>query len=803
MASSSTTEDLFAENALLKKRIRELEHFDSERRRAEESLRESEERYRILTENIKDVVWILDAESMRFRYISPSVEKLRGYTPEEIIAEQVTRTVPAGTVSYVAGLIRKRSEDFLSGKEPSDQFYTNEFEQTCKDGSTVWTEVITSFYVNPKNNRLEVRGVTRDITARRRAENDYRMLFREMLDGFALHEIIRDDEGNPVDYRFLAVNPAFERLTGLKAEDVVDRTVLEVLPKAERGWIETYGRVALTGEPAYFENYSAPLQMHFEVTAFRPAPNQFACIFKDITKRKQAEEALRDSEERHRRIVEAMSDAVLLRTNGMIVYANPAALKMFRANHPGDLLGKQYMDLIHPDDRALSAERVRRNIDENWIASPREHRVLALDGQAVPVESTGLTIKHRGETQVFGVFRDISSRKRAEAESAKLQDQLLQAQKMESVGRLAGGVAHDFNNMLGVILGHTEMAMEQVDPTFSLHADLEEIRKAANRSADLTRQLLAFARKQTISPRVLDLNGTVAGMLKMLQRLIGEEIHLAWRPGANLWPVRIDPSQIDQILANLSVNARDAIAGIGKVAIETKNVLIDKTLCVDHPGMVPGEYVLLAVSDDGCGMDREIQGKLFEPFFTTKGVGKGTGLGLSTVYGIVKQNNGFIAVESEPDRGATFRIYLPRHIGKSEQAGTEGANAPAMPGHETVLVVEDEPALLELSKLMLEKQGYHVLTAGTPGEAIRLAEEHAGEIHLLLTDVVMPEMDGRNLARRMLSLYPNLRCLFMSGYTADIIAHHGVLDDGACFIQKPFSGKELAAKVREALGNGS
>jgi two-component system, cell cycle sensor histidine kinase and response regulator CckA len=802
MTDPANIEDLLAENASLKRRIRELELSDAERRRAEGPLPESEERYRILTEHIKDVVWVLDVESMRFRYVSPSAEKLLGYTPEEIMAEAVTRTFPAEAGPHVTGLLRKRTEDFFSGREPPDKFYTDEFEHICKNGSTVWVEIITSLYRNPGTGRVEVHGVTRDISARRRAENDYRMLFEEMLDGFALHEIICDGAGRPVDYRFLAVNPAFERLTGLKAAEIVGRTVLEALPLTEPHWLSTYGRVALTGEPAYFENYAAELEKHFEVTAFRPAPNQFACIFRDITKRKEAEEALRDSEARHRRIIEAMSDAVLLRSGERVVYVNPAALKLFRANQPGDLIGKRYLDLIHPDDRALSTERTRKCLDGNWVPSLREHRVLALDGQAVPVESTGLTIKYRGETQVFGVFRDITERKQAEAERENLQNQLLQARKMESVGRLAGGVAHDFNNMLGVILGHAEMAIDKADRGQPITSNLQEIRKAAERSAELTRQLLAFARKQVVAPRVLDLNGTVAGMLKMLQRLIGEEIRLDWHPGAELWPVWIDPSQIDHILVNLSVNARDAIAGVGKVAIETKNVRFDRSLCDGYEGLVPGEYVLLAVSDDGCGMDREIQGKLFEPFFTTKGLGKGTGLGLATIYGIVKQNNGYIDVESEPDRGTTFKVYLPRHVGTSGEVGMAGAQEPVTPVRETVLVVEDEPALLDLSKSMLEKQGYRVLAAGTPGKAIRLAGEHAGEIHLLLTDVVMPEMDGRSLAREMLSLYPNLKCLFMSGYTADVIAHRGVLNDGAGFIQKPFSVKELAAKVREALGRG-
>jgi two-component system, cell cycle sensor histidine kinase and response regulator CckA len=388
-------------------------------------------------------------------------------------------------------------------------------------------------------------------------------------------------------------------------------------------------------------------------------------------------------------------------------------------------------------------------------------------------------------------------RRDAEAEKAMLQSQLIQAQKMESIGRLAGGVAHDFNNMLSVILGHVELAEAQANPGDLLLEDLKEIKMAARRSADLTTQLLAFARKQTISPRILDLNETVECLFKMLRRLIGEDIDLAWKPGKDLWQVNIDPTQVDQILANLMVNARDAIDGAGKITIETDNAVLDEEYCSGHADFVPGNYVMLSVSDDGCGMDQKIQGHIFEPFFTTKGVGEGTGLGLATIYGIVKQNSGFIYVYSEPGQGTTFRIYLPKHVGKASKI--EKMPEMVQLGKETILLVEDEPSIMHLGKLLLEGLGYRVLAASTPGEALRLGEQNSGEIHLLLTDVVMPEMNGRDLARRLLSLYPNIKRLFMSGYTANVIAHHGVLDEGVHFIQKPFSRAELSSKVRAAL----
>jgi PAS domain S-box-containing protein len=407
-----------------------------------------------------------------------------------------------------------------------------------------------------------------------------------------------------------------------------------------------------------------------------------------------------------------------------------------------------------------------------------------------------------GELVCRITMQDITERKQAEAEKEILQAQLAQAQKMESVGRLAGGVAHDFNNMLGVILGNVELVMEQIGPNEPIAADLEEIRKAAERSADLTRQLLSFARKQTVAPQLLDFNQTVEGMLKMLRRLIGEDMDLAWRPGDSLDPVFIDPSQVDQILANLCVNSKDAIAGTGKITIETSNVSFDEAYCADNAGFMPGEFVMLAVSDNGCGMDAETRSCIFEPFFTTKEVGKGTGLGLATVYGAVKQNSGFINVFSEPGRGTTFNIYLPRHTAKSAPRPERHLEpAPAAIG-ETILLVEDEPTILQLTSRMLIGTGYTVIAATTPGEAIRLAREHQGRIDLLITDVVMPEMNGRDLARNIMLIYPDIKRLFMSGYTANIIAHHGMLDEGVHFIQKPFRKNDLAANIRKIIGVG-
>lgn len=402
---------------------------------------------------------------------------------------------------------------------------------------------------------------------------------------------------------------------------------------------------------------------------------------------------------------------------------------------------------------------------------------------------------------LFEEFNKMSLRLgQAEKHREKIENQLRQAQRLEAIGRLAGGVAHDYNNMTNVIIGFAELALESLDKDDPIYVNLQEIHAAARRSAEITRQLLAYARCQPIAPKVLDLNQTVDSMLSMLKRLIGEDIELTWYPGPSIWPVKIDPSQIDQILANLCVNARDAISDVGRVVIETANIKLDEAYCADHQGFVPGEFVRLSVSDDGMGMDTATMDKIFEPFFSTKKIGQGTGLGLSTVYGIVKQNGGFINVYSEPEIGTTFKIYLARTTGATIEISAESTTKTPLGRGETLLLVEDEKAVLRLMQKILEQMGFRVLTANTPGKAITLAEQHPQGIDLLVTDVVMPEMNGRDLANRLHTLIPGIRVLFMSGYTPNIVINRGILDEDVCVIQKPFSRKELAAKVKEALG---
>jgi|GEM_PF-546524 len=460
-----------------------------------------------------------------------------------------------------------------------------------------------------------------------------------------------------------------------------------------------------------------------------------------------------------------------------------------------------FLEAVHPDDRAAVDAAYSESLREGREGYEMEHRVVKrTTGEIREVHERCVHIRDESGAVIrsVGMVQDITEHKRAEEERERLREQLTQARKMESVGRLAGGVAHDFNNMLQAILGHVELALDRVDSTHPLHADLQEIRKAAQRSAELTGQLLAFARRQTIRPRVLNLNEAVSGTLRMLRRLIGENIELIFKPGSDLWPIQADPAQIDQVLANLSVNARDAIHGTGHVTIETENVFLDNPAGNDREEFVPGEYVLLAVSDTGAGMHPKTLEHMFEPFFTTKETGKGTGLGLATVYGIVKQNGGLIHVDSEPAQGTTVRMYLPR--AHTEASANHVVPEKELPrGAETVLLVEDEESILNLGKSILERLGYSVLTAHGPFEALTLVESHTGPIHLLITDVIMPRMNGKELAEHVATLRPEIRRLYMSGYTANAIAHHGVLEEGVRFLQKPFTLRTLAEAVREIL----
>ena len=515
----------------------------------------------------------------------------------------------------------------------------------------------------------------------------------------------------------------------------------------------------------------------------------------DVTERKQAEEELRQSEERYRSLVEHTLDGYFIFEipSGRLVFLNQRICDIFQYRME-EALALTIWDLIDPQQQ----NRIRKSIHEGYNRTGPKYNSYTLnaickDGRSIRAEMSFSMVQYQGKDVIQGILRDVT-------ESERLRRQLEQVQKLESVGRLAGGVAHDFNNMLSIIIGRVEMMLLETKPDNPNHGSLMEIRSAAVRSSDLTRQLLAFARQQTIAPKVLDLNENIEMTLRMIRRIIGEDIHLSWKPSEDLWPVKFDPTQIDQILINLCLNARDSISRDGTISIETANAEIDSDYCAARGRMEfkPGSWVQLTVSDNGCGIDKETQNMIFEPFFTTKAVGKGTGLGLATVYGIVKQNGGFIYVYSELGMGTTFKIYLPRTSEGISRQPASSANA-IPKGIETILMVEDEPSILDVGKITLERFGYTVLTAPTPREALDLAKCYDEPIHMLITDVVMPGMNGKELKKKIQGIKPGIRILFMSGYTSNIIAHRGVLEENVNFLQKPFSIESLSTKVREIL----
>lgn len=616
------------------------------------------------------------------------------------------------------------------------------------------------------------------------SEKRYRRLFESAHDGIL---ILDAETGIVVD-----VNPFLLQLLHYSYDELCNQFIWELGVFKDIAASKEAFKILQDNEYIRYEDLpletrqGLPVDVEFISNVYLVDKSKvIQCNIRDITARKRAVAE-------RKRLLAAIDQAgegiVMTDAKGSIEFVNPAFEQItgFSRNealgHNPRILksGNHDEQFYHDLWATISSGRIWNG---RMVNKRKDGKLYTEETTISPVlNAAGLIVNY------VAVKRDIT-------EDLRLAAQFQQAQKMEAVGLLAGGVAHDYNNMLSVILGNAEMALEKVGPADPLHADLEIILTATRRSVDITRQLLAFARKQTIVPVELNLNKTVGSMLAMLRRLIGEDIDLVWLPKANLGTIKIDPTQVDQILANLCVNARQAIAGAGKITIETENTVFDAAYCADHFGFMEGTYVLLAVSDDGCGMSKEVVEHIFDPFFTTKKEGQGTGLGLSTVHGIVKQNNGFLNVYSEPGKGTTFRIYLPQQVEQTVVSPQHKTPDFPVSQGETVLVVEDEPALLMMTQTMLRKLGYQVLAAGTPGEAIGLIRKYESRIHLAITDVIMPEMNGRSLAERLQSLSPGIKVLFMSGYTADVIAHRGVLEAGVHFLQKPFSIKDLATKV--------
>lgn len=628
----------------------------------------------------------------------------------------------------------------------------------------------------------------------RQAEENFRSIFENAVEGiFQL----------TADHRFLTVNPSLARILGYDSPEEVIAAYTDIgkqlyvnpeIAHEVNRTLEAGGIIENFEFEAYRKNQEK-IWLSLNMRLVRNETGQVLFpegTIKDITEHKHAVEALRTSEERYRDLVENAHD---------IIYSHDLQGNYTSINKAGEqitgftreeVLSLSLRQTVTPEDFPKANEMIRRKLAGERVTA-YEMEIVAKDGRRVAVEvNTKLIFQDGVPTGVQGIARDVTDRK-------QLEQQLRQSQKMEAIGQLAGGVAHDFNNLLTAINGYSSLALQRTNPDERIRGYLEEIKKAGDRAANLTRQLLAFGRKQMLKPVALNLNDVVADMQKLLRRLIGEDIRFNTKFDPELKKVKTDPGQIEQVVVNLAVNARDAMPRGGTLTIETANFEVDREYAARHVGLAAGNYVMLAVSDTGCGMDQETKARIFEPFFTTKEKGKGTGLGLSTVYGIVTQSGGNIWVYSEPGRGTVFKVYLPQ-LQEESQAPEKGeAEVSAPRGSETILLVEDEDVVRGLARQILEQAGYRVLDARGGEEAIQLCNERREPIDLLLTDVVMPETSGKEIAERLTEMRPATRVLFMSGYTDEAIVHHGVLDSNVEFIQKPFTPVALARKVREVL----
>ena len=770
----------------------------SERKNAEVEIKRLNERLAIAADSAKIGVWELDLETDTLIW-DDWMYRIYGIEPKPFAGAY--ETWKKGVHPDDLPKADQEVQEAIGGTKPFD----TQFRIIRPDGEIRHVKAFARVLRNRDGIPVKMTGVNFDISEQKAAADSLRKSESEkqaILDASIDVIMLVDTElkirwANQTAAKIIDKRP--EDLKGLKCHQLFQNRdnpcpgcpTLEALTSGKPSHKTMYQPAMKGIGESYWEDYCVPVKSESGrvIGAVEIARN--------VTDRKKDEMMLLASEEKFSK---AFRNAPLLMAitelkDGRYLEVNEAFVHVTGYSRE-EAIGKTSIELglFAIEDR----EGLLNLLQSDGHTKDLEIEFTCADGSKRIGLFSGEKFEYEGKMRLLSTVMDITDRKQNEADREKLQAQFIQAQKMESVGKLAGGVAHDFNNNLSVIQGYAQIMLEDMNSGDSRREGLKQIHEAAKRSAALTRQLLAFARKQTISPKRLDLNDTVEGMLKMLRRLIGENIELLWHPGPNLRNIKMDPAQIDQILANLCVNARDAIDGIGKLTIETRNANLDSHYCSKHPGVEPGQYAMMAVIDDGSGMDKGTLQEIFEPFFTTKAVGKGTGLGLSTIYGIVKQNHGFIDVYSELGKGTAFKIYIPRYQGDPAQDKPDPSEKIRKGHGETILVVEDDVGVLDLIKNLLERLGYNVFHTNEPDEAIDIAREST-HIHLLMTDVVMPQMSGNELADRIAEIQPHIQILFMSGYTANAIAHQGILDEGVNFIEKPFSMNDLGVKIREVL----
>jgi len=786
----------------------------TDRKQAEQRLKESEENYRTILESMEDGYWETDLTG-HLTFFNDALCGLTEYPREKLIGMNSRSNVDPNTAERTFQIFNSVYRTGIRADVLDYQF-------TDGRGNQVTHELSVSLRRDADGNPIGFHGISRDVTERRRmekalaeSEQRYRMIAEKMTDIVWIADL---------DLRIVYVSPSIEQVLGFTPEERMAMSVEQQLTpdslarslqEMEREFVrEREGADPDRGANLLLEYYhkdGSTRWMETIMTAIRDEQGVLTGIHgvsRDVTERRRMEKALAESEQRYRMIVENMSDMIAtMDLNLRFTYLSPSVERIIGYSAE-NIIKTSLAERITPDSLA----RVKRLLSDalargsgGRVAEPLKPQMVEVEaynkkGGTTWIECNAILTRDKegSPTGILFSGRDVTGQKLAEAEKKKLESQLVQAQKMETVGRLAGGVAHDFNNMLGVILGYVDLAKMRLVKEHPVLRDILEIEKAALRSRDITAQLLAFSRKQIITPAVVNLNDLVVNTKKALVRLIGENVELQVHLEENPWNIKFDPSQIEQILINLAVNARDAMPSGGKLTLETKNITVDELYCMNHVGSSPGDYMRLSVSDNGTGMDRGVQEHIFEPFFTTKEVGEGTGLGLATVYGIVKQNKGFINVYSEPGYGTTFTVYLPRTTDE-ETVPEEDERRDVPSGGGTILLVEDDPMVLEVAQGMLESVGYRVVIAKSPREALPIYEKISGTVDLVLTDVVMPSMSGAELVTRLNEISPGVKVLYMSGYTEDAIARHGVLEKGVHFLQKPFRMGDLARKVREAM----
>ena len=765
-------------------------------RRAEEALRQAN----IVVENSSVTLFRWKArEGWPVEWVSRNVIQF-GYAPEELCSGKVlySSVIHPDDLDPVVSEVAAYTAAGLN-------HFVQEYRVVTKGGDVRWVQDRTAVERDASGNAAMYEGIVEDITERKEAERALKEKSEE-LDRFFTAALdllcIADTDGY-----FRRLNPQWQVVLGYPLAELEGRRFLDfVHPDDVANTLEALGDLSSEKPVTGFVNRYRHKDGSYRWIEWRsyPADKLVYAAARDITEGKAAEEALKRSEEKYRDIFERAVEGIFQSTpGGIFLSVNPSFARMLGYDSPEELLESSVniadQLYVQPELRTSFKRALEKT---GSTVTGFEHELRRKDGAVIWVSTNARSVRDSEGTILYyeGTSENITPRKRAEEENARLEQRLLQSQKIESLGRLAGGVAHDFNNMLTVILGNIELMKQELPEDHTLTKGVREIEKAAVHSRAITRQLLAFSRKQVIEPKIIDLNESIRRTQETLVRLIGEDIDLRFNPGKGLWKVRFDLSQIDQILVNLAVNSRDAMPAGGNFTIGTENVYVDEAFCWEHPPCSPGDYVLLTVSDDGQGMDNETVSHVFEPFFTTKEEGQGTGLGLATVYGIIKQNQGFVDVKSEPGQGAEFRIYIPRQEGEVEPAG-KAEESPAISVKRTILLVEDNEMVRAMVAAILRAVGHEVVVADSPHAAISLCGNPETKIDLLLTDVVMPVMSGKELSDRIKAMAPEIKVLFMSGYTADVIINLG-LQEEVHFIQKPFGPADLARKINEAMGDG-